>query len=161
MIFKILKRATLIFTLSCASTSLGLFASINVWAEIHESGAILCKDSGAQPCVRLAPLDGISNDLNQGRVVVYTSTSGRKYLERSTQHMQAHAGLWHDLGVWRRMSYNGSVENPSLHPVIGFGGAFTDSASLLISSLPVAIQDDLIRGYFSAIGPCPISSIAT
>lgn len=42
--------------------------------------------------------------------------------------------------------------NKTRQSIIGFGGAFTDSAGINIASLPQAARDKLIRSYFAPEG---------
>lgn len=139
------KNLGLILLLSCSTETLW---SPYAFAEIHRSGALLCTSQSNQPCFRAAPLIETNDDLNHEQVIVYTTKIGSKYLERTTQQMET-PRAWHNWGYWQRIQYSGSSKDDRLHPVIGFGGAFTDSSSLLISRLSTPLQEEFIRNYFS------------
>jgi glucosylceramidase len=42
--------------------------------------------------------------------------------------------------------------NKKRQTILGFGGAFTDSAGINIASLPPQAQDKLLRSYFAPEG---------
>lgn len=44
------------------------------------------------------------------------------------------------------------LRNKTRQSIIGFGGAFTDSAGINIASLPQAAQDKLLQSYFAPEG---------
>lgn len=44
------------------------------------------------------------------------------------------------------------LRNKTRQSIIGFGGAFTDSAGINIASLPVEAQEKLLQSYFAPEG---------
>jgi glucosylceramidase len=129
----------------------GALVSPNSFAEIHRSGALLCTQTNSDPttpCFRTEPLIYNNDELDEDQVVVYTTKTGSKYLERKTQRIET-PKAWHNWGYWQRISLTGDLKDETVHSVLGFGGAFTDSASLLVTQLSSSQQDEFIRSYFS------------
>ncbi len=56
-----------------------------------------------------------------------------------------------DNGGWQHIEVNESAF-VSTQPVIGFGGAFTDTAAMLYQQMPPALQKEFTNAYFSTQG---------
>ncbi|KAK7486771.1 hypothetical protein BaRGS_00021918 [Batillaria attramentaria] len=80
--------------------------------------------------------------LPQGMVAVYTSSqAGDRLVLGNISFTNTSTGVIYELH-----------RNKTRQSIIGFGGAFTDSAGINIASLPQAAQDKLIRSYFAPEG---------
>lgn len=80
--------------------------------------------------------------LTRGQAAVYTSSQAGDRMALSNISIASTP-----TGVVYQLNRNKTRQN-----IIGFGGAFTDSAGINIASLPKAAQDKLIRSYFGTEG---------
>ena len=84
-------------------------------------------------------------NLNE-QVVIYQTSNKPEFMQQSTQTFTNK-----DNGGWQSIVINESeLKNPT--PIVGFGGAFTDAASMLYKNMSHRLQQALINAFFSAQG---------
>lgn len=109
------------------------------------------------PAITAAPCTEVSclsvklikpDQLQKNGVVAYTTREyGDTYLEQTVLNFseQPNAEYGHHIDFKQS-------ELAQPNPVIGFGGAFTDSSAMLFHSLPASLQEKVIQAYFSING---------
>ncbi|KAK7115929.1 lysosomal acid glucosylceramidase-like [Littorina saxatilis] len=89
-------------------------------------------------CDTVTPLP----QLTEGQVAVYSSSEdGERLAFSAAPFLKTSTGLVYEV-----------LRNKTRQSIIGFGGAFTDSAGINIASLPQAAQDKLLQSYFAPEG---------
>lgn len=104
-----------------------------------DSSSIICV-CNATYCDTLPTLDPISEGTYQ---ILTSSAEGLRLQKQSGQFSDEEPDSLYRL----------TVDRSTIHQtILGFGGAFTDSAGINIKSLPEAAQEKLLRSYFSSEG---------
>lgn len=80
------------------------------------------------------------------QAIIYQTSDRPEFMSRSEMQFSAS-----DNGGWQNIAINQS-RFAGTQPVIGFGGAFTDSAAMLYRHMPPALQKQFITAYFSSHG---------
>ncbi|XP_022098086.1 glucosylceramidase-like [Acanthaster planci] len=121
------------FVLPCKAT-----ACRRATTDILETTSFVCECS-AEYC------DTIPRDvgLRAGQYVIYSSTKDRDRFHRTTYLFEDRAE--HD----QRFVLDASREYQT---ILGFGGSFTDSATMNIKSISPSAQHNLLKSYFSSEG---------
>ncbi len=110
-------------------------------ADTAMANVVTCTDSQCPLAIPALTLERLNE-----QAVVYQTSSGGKWMEQTSQ-----AFTGKNNGGWHYIVINES-DLKDTAPIIGFGGAFTDSASMLFGNMSKALQNALIKAYFSAQG---------
>ncbi len=107
-----------------------------------------------QECESVVPLfeDKEEIDFNANTVYLYqTSPKNNQFLDKETATFSTkHNSGWQHIEV-DRTKFKEANGKP-FHSIIGFGGSFSDTASLLYKSVSPTLQKHLIDAYFSKNG---------
>ncbi|PIO58536.1 hypothetical protein TELCIR_20025, partial [Teladorsagia circumcincta] len=91
-------------------------------------------------CDDIEPL----RELRLGQAILYYSNQNSSRLEKSNLRQTANRAAGSILlTLDSRTTYQ---------KMLGFGGAFTDSAGIVLQSLPKAMQDTILEGYYGPNG---------
>lgn len=99
-----------------------------------------------------------ANEKLTDQVIIFQTSPNHQFMERSVKQFSRG-----DNGGWQHININES-EFVDAHPIIGFGGAFTDAASILYQNMTPELKKALINAYFSqqgleySLGRVPIAS---
>ena len=121
------------FIFSCA------FAAESCYPVSFGQDSTVCECT-LQHCDSVEPVGSLSEQ----DAAVYTSTPDGKRLQRDTIHFSPNASL-----DTAHIELNAQQHYQT---ILGFGGAFTDSAGRVITSLDPALQHTLLAAYFSPDG---------
>lgn len=108
-------------------------------------------------CPTIPPILGPNEKLTD-QAIVYQTSNQPEFMTRYTKTFSAT-----DDGSWHHIIINESALADT-QPIIGLGGAFTDSAAMLYQHMVPALQKALIAAYFSpqgiaySLGRVPIAS---
>jgi len=144
--------------------SLGGFICDQAFAnEIIRNNSVVCD---FEQCAQVEPLlaSNISSAQAQNKIILYqTSVQKKHFLKKTeTRFSSTHNGGWQHIEINPRdlKQHNGK----QFHPILGFGGSFTDSASIIYKHLPLELQKHIIESYYSesgleySLGRVPIAS---
>lgn len=96
-------------------------------------------------CETLAPVLKPNEELTNQAIVFQTSRNP-EFMARTVQQFSNT-----DNGGWQHITINES-EFKDVHPIIGFGGSFTDAAAILYQHMSPELKKALIDAYFSPQG---------
>lgn len=110
-----------------------------------------------QSCPAVPAILG-DNDQLTNQVIVFQTSNKPEFMNRSVT-----AFTNHNNGGWQHIVID-ETQFANTQPIIGFGGAFTDSASMLYQHMSEVLQKEFIQAYFSkqgiaySLGRVPIAS---
>ncbi|OGT48042.1 MAG: hypothetical protein A3E83_05315 [Gammaproteobacteria bacterium RIFCSPHIGHO2_12_FULL_41_20] len=106
------------------------------------TAVVTCK---AENCPSLPPILPRDEKL-ASQAIIYQTSSHPEFM---TRYSQSFSKTHH--GGWQHITVNETALSQT-HPIIGFGGAFTDSTAILYQHLSPALKQALIDAYFSPQG---------
>ncbi|KAK6750036.1 hypothetical protein RB195_002186 [Necator americanus] len=130
---------TLAIPILCAHLVAGQFAYHPCAARTLKKNEVVCVCNTTY-CDNVVPL----GDLRLGEGTVYYSNEAGRRLDRSFLRQTANRA---ENGTLLTLDFTATFQK-----MIGFGGAFTDSAGINLRSLPKSMQDSILEGYYGSSG---------
>lgn len=104
-----------------------------------------CTETDCRPIATIK-----ADELEKGRVSLFQSIKASQTLLEKDQTQRfltekPTGAVWHQITIY-------PDSPPDAHPIIGFGGAFSDSAALLYQAMSPGLKQALINSYYSDRG---------